>query len=73
LNYQSKSYSDITNADSIPAFVIGSAMMGYETPRWGIDLNVHNITNERYFVAANGAGAFVGERLSAFVNLHTNF
>ena len=73
LNYQSKSYSDITNANSIPAFVIGSAMLGYETPRWGIDLNVHNITNERYFVAANGAGAFVGEPLSAFVNLHTNF
>jgi iron complex outermembrane receptor protein len=33
-------------------------------------LNVKNITNERYFVAANGAGGFVGEGLSAFLTVH---
>jgi iron complex outermembrane receptor protein len=31
-------------------------------------LNVENITNARYFVAANGAGGFVGEGLSAYVS-----
>jgi len=72
-NYVSKTYSDITNVNSIPSYVIFNAAAGYETPHWGVDLNVHNLTDRRYFVAANGAGAFVGESLSAFVNLHANF
>ncbi len=72
-NYESKSYSDLTNTNSIPAFVIANASLGYDAPRWGIDLNIHNFTNQRYFIAANAAGAYVGEPLSAFVNLHANF
>jgi iron complex outermembrane recepter protein len=72
-NYVSKTFSDITNVNSIPSYVIFNAAAGYETPHWGVDLNVHNLTDRRYFVAANGAGAFVGESLSAFVNLHANF
>ena len=72
-NYQDKSYSDITNADAIPSFVIANALLGYETTHWGVDVNLHNITDRRYFIAANGAGAFVGEPRSAFVNLHANF
>ena len=31
---------------------------------------MHNITNERYFLAANAAGALVGQPLSATVTLH---
>jgi iron complex outermembrane receptor protein len=73
LNYEAKSFSDITNVNSIPAFVIVNTVFGYETPHWGIDLNLHNITNQRYFIAANAAGAYVGEPFSALVNLHTNF
>jgi iron complex outermembrane receptor protein len=73
MNYQGKSFSSSTNVDSIPAYVIFNAMIGYETPRWGIDLNLHNFTNQRYFIAANAAGAYVGEPFSALVNLHTNF
>jgi iron complex outermembrane recepter protein len=69
LNYQSTSYSDITNVNSIPAYVIGNALLAYITPRWSLSLNVKNITNERYFVAANAAGAFVGNPLSAYVTL----
>ena len=53
--------------------MIANAAVGYEAPRWGIDLNVHNLFNRRYYVAANAAGAFVGESLSAFVNVHANF
>ena len=70
LNYRDKSYSDITNVNSIPAFVIGNAMLGYEAPTWGITLNVNNFTNQRYFVAANAAGAFVGEPLTALVKVY---
>jgi iron complex outermembrane recepter protein len=73
LNYQAKSYSDITNVNSIPAYVIANAALGYQANHWGIDLNIHNITNERYFVAANAAGAYVGEPLTALVKLHADF
>ena len=70
LNYRDKSYSDITNVNSIPAFVVGNAMLSYEEPAWGISLNVKNFTNQRYYVAANAAGALVGEPLSAFVKIY---
>ncbi|HTJ94096.1 MAG TPA: TonB-dependent receptor, partial [Pararobbsia sp.] len=73
LNYQSKTFSDITNVNSIPSYVILNAALGYDTHSWGVDLNVDNLTDRRYFVAANAAGAYVGNPLSAFVNLHTHF
>jgi iron complex outermembrane receptor protein len=69
LNYRDKSYSDITNVNSIPAFVVANALVSYETPTWGISLNLKNFTNQRYYVAANAAGAFVGEPLSAFIRV----
>jgi iron complex outermembrane recepter protein len=70
MNYRDKSYSDITNVNSIPAFVIGNALFGYEAPTWGISLNVKNFTNQRYYVEANAAGAIVGEPVSAFLRVH---
>ena len=36
LNYQGITYSDITNVNSAPAFVIGNAMLGYEAATWGL-------------------------------------
>jgi iron complex outermembrane recepter protein len=69
VNYRDKTWSDTTNVNSVPAYVIGNAMIGWENLNWGVALNVKNITNERYFVAANGAGGFVGEGLSAFVTV----
>jgi iron complex outermembrane receptor protein len=72
VNYQDKSYSDITNASSIPSFAVVNMLVGYEAPTWGVDVNVHNVTDRRYFTAANGAGAYVGEPRSAFVTLRAN-
>ncbi len=69
LNYRDKTYSDTTNVNMVPAYVIGNAMVGWDNANWGVALNVKNITNERYFIAANGAGGFVGEGLSAFVTV----
>lgn len=73
VNYVSKTWSDITNVNSIPSYVIANAAFGYEASRWGIDVNIHDLTDRRYFIAANAAGAYVGESLSAFVNLHAHF
>ncbi|WP_319424460.1 hypothetical protein [Burkholderia plantarii] len=53
--------------------MIANAAFGYDTRRWGVDLNVHNLTDRRYDIAANAAGAYAGESLSAFVNLHAGF
>ncbi|MBV9457689.1 MAG: TonB-dependent siderophore receptor [Bradyrhizobium sp.] len=69
LNYRDKTWSDTANVNSVPAYVIGNAMVGWESPNWRVALNVKNITNERYFIAANGAGGLVGEGLSAFVTI----
>jgi iron complex outermembrane recepter protein len=69
LNYRDKTYSDTTNVNSVPAYVIGNAMVGWESPNWRVALNIKNITNERYFIAANGAGGLVGEGLSAFLTV----
>ncbi len=68
-NYRDKTYSDTTNVNSVPAYVIGNAMVGWENANWGVALNVKNFTNERYFVAANGAGGFVGEGLGALLTV----
>ena len=73
VNYQSKSYSDLTNVNSIPSYAIVNALVGYEAPTWGVSVNIHNINDRRYFIAANVAGAYVGEPRSAFVNVHANF
>jgi iron complex outermembrane recepter protein len=69
VNYRDKTYSDNTNVNSVPAYVIGNAMIGWDNANWGVALNVKNITNERYFIAANGAGGFVGDGLGAFLTV----
>ncbi len=69
LNYRDRTWSDPTNVNSVPGYVIGNAMVGWDNANWGVALNVKNITNERYFIAANGAGGFVGEGLSAFLTV----
>jgi iron complex outermembrane receptor protein len=73
VNYQDKSYSDITNVNAIPSYVILNALVGYQARGWGVNVNLHNLTDRRYFIAANGAGAFVGEPRSAMVDVHADF
>jgi iron complex outermembrane recepter protein len=68
-NYRDRAFSDTTNVNSVPGFVIGNTMIGWENANWGVALNVKNFTNERYFVAANGAGGFVGEGLGAYLTV----
>jgi iron complex outermembrane recepter protein len=68
-NYRDRSWSDTTNVNSVPGYVIGNLMVGWDNPNWGVQLNVKNFTNKLYFVAANGAGGFVGEGLGAFLTV----
>jgi iron complex outermembrane recepter protein len=68
-NYRDRTYSDTTNVNSVPSYVIGNAMIGWDDGHWGVALNVKNFTNQLYFVAANGAGGFVGEGLGAYLTV----
>jgi iron complex outermembrane receptor protein len=69
INYQDKSYSDNTNVNSIPAATILNAEIAYLSPTWDVILNMKNLTNARYFIAANAAGAYVGDPLSAYLTV----
>jgi iron complex outermembrane receptor protein len=72
LNYLGKTFSDITNVNSAPSYVIGKATVSYDKSAWGFHLNVDNFTNRRYFVAANAAGAYVGNSASVFGQITWN-
>jgi iron complex outermembrane receptor protein len=66
LNYMAKTFSDITNVNSIPSFVIGNATLNYSRQDWSFKINVDNFTDRRYFTAANAAGAYVGNPVSVY-------
>ena len=69
LNYRDRTFSDTTNVNLVPTYLIGNAMIGWESPSWRVALNIKNFTNERYFIAANGAGGLVGEGLGALLTI----
>lgn len=69
VNYQDKSYADSSNINSIPAATILNAELAYLSPTWDVILNVKNLTDARYYIAANAAGAYVGDPLSAYITI----
>jgi iron complex outermembrane receptor protein len=69
VNYQDKSYSDSTNVNAITAATILNAELAYLSPSWDVVLNLKNLTDARYFIAANAAGAYVGNPLSAYLTV----
>jgi iron complex outermembrane receptor protein len=73
VNYRGKIYGNATNTNSIPSYVLLNAVIAYKQPQWDVSLGLTNITNERYFVEANGAGALVGEPFSVFAATHVHF
>lgn len=72
LNYRDKIYGDLLNTNSIPSYLTLNAVLAYKTAKWDVSLGLRNITDERYFVNADGAGAIVGEPASVFLaaNIH---
>jgi iron complex outermembrane receptor protein len=73
VNYRDKIYANVTDTNSIPSYVTLNAVLAYKQPRWDLSLGLRNITDERYFVSADGAGAFVGEPLSVFAAAHIHY
>ena len=72
VNYLAKSWSDITDINHIPSFVIGNATVSYARPGWNLHLNVDNFTGRRYFIAANAAGAYQGNPASVYGGITWN-
>ncbi|HTH60578.1 MAG TPA: TonB-dependent receptor [Paraburkholderia sp.] len=74
INYQSRMTNGFANGYAwAPAYVIGNLQFGYAERHWGVDLNIDNVTDRRYYLATNVVGAFVGPPLSAYVRLHCDF
>ncbi len=73
VTYRDKLYGDILNTKSVPAYTTLDAVFSYGAERWSASLGMRNITNTTYFVAANGAGGFVGEPRNIFVQLKRTF
>jgi iron complex outermembrane receptor protein len=71
--YRSKMFGNIVNTTFVPAYVTEEAVVSYTQPAWEISAGVKNLTDKTWFVAANGAGALLGEPRTVFVSakLHT--
>jgi iron complex outermembrane receptor protein len=74
INYMSRTTNGFANGYAwAPASLIGNLQFGYAERHWGVDLNVDNVTNQRYFIATNVVGAYLGAPLAAYVRLHCDF
>jgi hypothetical protein len=73
MNYRDAIYGNAINTNSIPSYVLVNLVFAYKQPKWNAALGLTNITNDRYFVEANGAGALVSEPFSVFAATHVHF
>ncbi len=73
LNYKGKIFGDQLNTDMVPAYTIFDANLTYTQPKWDVAIGIKNIANTLYFIAANGAGAFVGDPRTVYVKADVRF
>jgi iron complex outermembrane receptor protein len=74
INYLSRMTNGFANGyDWAPASLIENLQFGYAEQHWGVDLNIDNVSDQRYFTATNVVGAYVGPPLAAYVTVHADF
>jgi iron complex outermembrane receptor protein len=66
-------YGDILNTKRVPGFTTFDTVLSYTSHDWSAAFGMRNLTDATYFTAANGAGAFVGEPRSFFVQMRKTF
>lgn len=66
-------YGDILNTKSVPSYTTLDTVLSYTRQTWNTSLGFRNLSDRRYFTAANGGGGFVGEPRSFFVAVRKNF
>jgi len=59
-------FADLLNTNSIPSYTTTDVAANIKAHGWTGAFGVNNLTDARYFTAANGAGGFVGDARSYF-------
>ncbi|ADV83756.1 TonB-dependent receptor [Terriglobus saanensis] len=73
LTNRDRMFGDILNTKFVPDYTTLDSVLSYTAHRWNASLGFRNLTDTRYFVAANGAGGFVGVPRSFFVTVRKSF
>ncbi len=73
LTNRDRMFGDLLNTKLIPDYTTLDSVLSYTAHQWNASLGFRNLTDTRYFVAANGAGGFVGEPRSFFVTVRKSF
>ena len=66
VNYRGKMYGSTLNTNSIPGYVTGDAVLSWNSGPLTLSMGARNLGDATYFIAANGAGAFVGDPRTFF-------
>ncbi len=70
---RSSMFADLANTDSIPSYTTADVVTNVNIHSWSGAFGIRNLTDTRYFTAANGVGGFVGDARSYFGRLQYKF
>lgn len=70
---RSSMFADLLNTNSIPSYTTEDVVANIHVHGWAGAFGVRNLTDARYFTAANGVGGFVGDARSYFGKLQFQF
>ncbi len=70
---RSSMFADLLNTNSIPSYTTADIVANLHTHILTAAFGVRNLTDARYFTAANGVGGFVGEARSYFGKVQLQF
>ena len=63
---RSNMFQDLLNTNFVPSYTTAEVTANFHGGSWNGAFGVRNLTNERYYTAANGIGGFVGDSRSYF-------
>jgi iron complex outermembrane recepter protein len=69
VDYRDRMFANTLNTNRVPGYVIGDIELAYLHKTWTATVGIRNIANSTYFVAANGAGALVGDPRTVFASI----
>ncbi|MEI9980623.1 MAG: TonB-dependent receptor [Edaphobacter sp.] len=70
---RSNMFANLPNTNSIPSYTTADVVANVKAHGWTGAFGVNNLTDARYFTAANGVGGFVGDARSYFGKLQFQF
>jgi iron complex outermembrane receptor protein len=68
-SFKGNTYADAANLLKVPSYIVGDAGLFYRRPKWELQVNVKNVTNEEYFSHPTFSGAMPGDPLSVYTSL----